>query len=126
MDPNASHTDAGRSRNKRQANTRSSTKTKEKTEKHEEQSQEHREHTRTDEPTKTEGTTGLNTNWTNKGWGAHRAWEQGSANETDVKEVLGGKETGEKHRNTGGKQNTRNTREQEVESKKSQEDIITK
>lgn len=54
-----------------------------------------------------------------------RHWEQGSANETDVKEVLGGKETGEEHRNTGGKQNTRNTCEQEVKSKKSQEDIIT-
>ena len=30
-------------------------------------------------------------NWNNRGWGAERHWEQGSANGSDVKEVLGGK-----------------------------------
>ena len=53
-----------------------------------------------------------------------RHWEQGSANKTDVRQAWGRDQPGEEHRNTGGKQNTGNTGEQEVESdNKTQEDF---
>ena len=44
-----------------------------------------------------------------------RRWEQGSANEADVRQVLEGNQTEEEHRNTEGKQNSGSTGEQEVE-----------
>ena len=45
-----------------------------------------------------------------------RHWQQGSANEVEVSKLWGENQSGEEqHRNTGGKQKTGNTGEQEIE-----------